>query len=68
VTGDRLAYTVVEAAKATGFSRDYLHRAIRTDNVDPTAGIHHLPAKRDAKGYRILHGALVAWLEQFPDA
>ena len=63
-----LAYSVRQAAEATGYSRQHIHRAIHTTNVDPAKGVHHLPAKKDGKGYRVLADALKSWLEQLPDA
>ena len=63
-----LAYTIAEAAEATGYSQQHIRRAIATTNVDPAAGVHHLPAKRDGKKYRVLAAALTKWLEQLPDA
>jgi len=64
----RRAYSVAEAAQAVGRSTDHIYRAIRTTNVDPAKGVHHLRAKKDGKGYLITADALDAWLEQHLDA
>lgn len=66
----KLAYTLDEAADATGFSVKTLRRAI--GSTDPAAFPPPLDAKRagDAPNapYRILAPALVAWLDSMKDA
>lgn len=69
IDSGRVAYSLKEAAAAVGYSTDHIRRAIRTINVDPSEGVHHLPAKVDSRGqYRITHAALVAWVDQMADA
>lgn len=69
MTSARIAYSLKDAAEQVGYSTDYIRRAIKTTNVDPAEGVHHLPAKQDTKGhYRITHAALEKWLDQMADA
>lgn len=65
----RVSFFLKDAAEATGFSPDHIRRAIRTTNVDPAIGVHHLPAKVDTRGrYVIKADALDAWIDQMADA
>lgn len=65
----KLAYSLKDAAADTPYSVDYLRRAIKTTNVDPAKGVHHLPAKQDRNGKYVIEGeALAAWIGQLDDA
>lgn len=57
-----LAYTIEEAAAATGVSTSTIRKAINTINETP------LRAKRVGKKLLIMHDDLVRWLESLPDA
>lgn len=68
-TTQRISYFIKDAAEATGYSPDFIRRAIKTTNVDPAKGVHHLPAKRDPNGkYVIKVAAVDTWLDQMDDA
>jgi len=72
---DKVAYTLREAADATGFSESTVLRAIHTTGVDKDGKATFPPplkAKRAGDGtkagYRIERAALEAWVASFPDA
>jgi hypothetical protein len=66
----KVAYTLAEAAEATGLSRATLHRAIHT--TDPRSFPPPMWAKRagtDGRGkYLIPAKELERWVESLPDA
>ena len=63
---ERLSYTLKEAERATGITRDMLLRAIHT--TDPLGSPPYLPARKIGRRYVILADELRAWLDNLPDA
>jgi hypothetical protein len=61
-----VAYTLVDAAQASGVSVDTLRKALHT--TDPRSYPPPLRAKRAGKRYLILADELERWLESLPDA
>ncbi|MBB2921285.1 AlpA family transcriptional regulator [Cellulomonas cellasea] len=61
----KLAYTLQEAAKATGLSEATIRRALHT--IDPRSFPPPLRGERAGYRFLILDVDLRAWLEQLPD-
>lgn len=67
---DRIAYTIKEAAEATGVSVDQIRKALRTTKADefppPLSAVRN--GKASNAPHLILADELRDWLTRFPEA